>query len=161
MCERYMCASQMTLVVKTLPAREGDAKGTSLIPESGREEWNGRPTPVSLPGNSMERGVWWAIFHGITKSQAWLNDWAHTYIHILTESGRIDQGGGKEEKEEERKERWDKWFHEINDCIERLQTEFKVELLLTIVPFVWFEVDFIIPFCTFELFNIYRVYFWE
>ena len=50
MCERYMCASQMTLVVKTLPAREGDAKGTSLIPESGREEWNGRPTPVSLPG---------------------------------------------------------------------------------------------------------------
>ena len=38
MCERYVCASQMTLVGKNVPAREGDAKGTSLIPESGREE---------------------------------------------------------------------------------------------------------------------------
>ena len=39
MCKRYMCASQMTLVVKNLPAREGDARGTSLIPESGRMKW--------------------------------------------------------------------------------------------------------------------------
>lgn len=35
--------------------------------------------------------------------------------------------------------------------------EFKVELLLTLFPFVLFEVDFyltIIPFCTSEFFNI-------
>lgn len=35
--------------------------------------------------------------------------------------------------------------------------EFKVELLLTVFPFILFEVDFhlsIMPFCTLEFFNI-------
>ena len=30
----------------------------------GRE---GLPTPVFLPENSMDRGVWWATVHGITE----------------------------------------------------------------------------------------------
>ena len=30
-------------------------------------------TPV-FPGNSMDRGAWWAAFHGVTKSQTQLSD---------------------------------------------------------------------------------------
>ena len=40
-----------------------------LIPGSGRSpgEVNGNPLQYSCLGNSMERGVWWAIVHGVTK----------------------------------------------------------------------------------------------
>jgi len=29
----------------------------------------------------MDRGAWQAIVHGITKSKAWLSDWAHTNMN--------------------------------------------------------------------------------
>ena len=34
----------------------------------------------------MDRGAWWAIVHGFTKSRTQLRDWArpHTGIHVLT-----------------------------------------------------------------------------
>jgi len=40
-----------------------------LIPGSGRSpgEVNGNPLQYSCLGNSMERGVWWAIVHGVAK----------------------------------------------------------------------------------------------
>ena len=31
-------------------------------------------TPVFLPENSMDRGTWQAVVHGVTKSQKQLND---------------------------------------------------------------------------------------
>ena len=40
-----------------------------LIPGSGKSpgEVNGNPLQYSCLGNSMERGVWWAIVHGVAK----------------------------------------------------------------------------------------------
>ena len=38
----------------------------------------GQVTPFSGLKNSMERGVWWAIVHGVTNSQTWLG------MHIYT-----------------------------------------------------------------------------
>ena len=32
-----------------------------------RRKWH--PTPVFLPGNSKDRGAWWAMLHGATKCQ--------------------------------------------------------------------------------------------
>ena len=32
-----------------------------------RRAW--QPTPVFLPGESMDRGAWWATVHGVAKSQ--------------------------------------------------------------------------------------------
>ena len=32
-----------------------------------RRKW--QPTLVLLPGESMDRGAWWATVHGVTKSQ--------------------------------------------------------------------------------------------
>ena len=47
----------------------------------GKIPWRGewQPTPVFLPGKSMNRGAWWATVHGVAKSQAQLSV-QHTYI---------------------------------------------------------------------------------
>ena len=63
-----MCyqASLVAQVVKNLPINAGDA---SLIPGSGRSpgEGIGNSLQYSCLGNSMDRGAWWAIVHGVTK----------------------------------------------------------------------------------------------
>ena len=69
-------ASQVELVIKNLPANARDTKDTGSIPELGRSPGvrNGNPFQYSCLENSMDRGVWWAIVHGATKSQTQLND---------------------------------------------------------------------------------------
>ena len=54
-------------VVQNLPANAGDA---GSIPGWGRPpgEGNGNPLQYSCPENSMDRGIWWAIVYGVTKS---------------------------------------------------------------------------------------------
>ena len=51
-------------VVKNLPANAGDL---SLILGLGRSpgEGNGNPLQHSCLGNSVDRGTWWAIVHGV------------------------------------------------------------------------------------------------
>ena len=65
-------------VVKNLPANAG---GTGLIPGLGRSPGgaNGNPLQYSCLENPMDGGAWWATFHGVTKSQTQLSDWAHTW----------------------------------------------------------------------------------
>ena len=69
-------ASQVELVIKNLPANARDTKDTGSTPELGRSPGvrNGNPFQYSCLENSMDRGVWWAIVHGATKSQTQLND---------------------------------------------------------------------------------------
>ena len=57
-------------VVKNAPAlqeREGD---TDSIPGSGRSPGGGQGNPFqdSFLENPMDRGAWWAMVHGVTKS---------------------------------------------------------------------------------------------
>ena len=54
-------------VVKNLPANAGD---TGSIPGLGRSpgEENCNPLQYSCRENPMDRGAWWAIVHGVTKS---------------------------------------------------------------------------------------------
>ena len=48
-----------------------------------RKEW--QPTPVFLPGESMDRGTWQAAVHGFTQSQTWLKQLSiNIYIYIYT-----------------------------------------------------------------------------
>ena len=42
---------------------------------------NGNPLQYSCLENSMDKGVWWATVHGVTKSQTWLTS-SHTHTHI-------------------------------------------------------------------------------
>ena len=44
-----------------------------------RRKW--QLTPVFLPGNSMDRGAWWATVHGVTKSQTQLR--AHATLFLF------------------------------------------------------------------------------
>ena len=52
------------------------------IPGSGRPPGggHGKPLQYSYLENSMDRGAWWAIVHGITKSWTWLSEIIHESI---------------------------------------------------------------------------------
>ena len=69
---RRLRASQVVLVVKSSPANAGDARDVGLIPGLGRSpgERNGNPLQYSCLVNPMDRGVWRAIVHGVTKNQS-------------------------------------------------------------------------------------------
>ena len=47
-----------------------------LIPRSGRYpgEGTGDPLQYSCLENSLDRGAWWAIVHGVAKSETQLSD---------------------------------------------------------------------------------------
>ena len=52
--------------------------------------WAWQPTAVCLPGQSMDRGVWEATVHGVTKSQTQLKQLsthinAYRYIHLKSD----------------------------------------------------------------------------
>ena len=45
-------------------------------------QWH--PTPVLLPGKSMDRGAWWAAVHGVAEGRRWLSDFTFTFhFHAL------------------------------------------------------------------------------
>ena len=58
-------------VVEKSPANAGDTGDTGSIPGLGRSpgEGNGNPLRYSCLENPVDRGAWWAIVHGIVKSQ--------------------------------------------------------------------------------------------
>ena len=59
------------LVVKNPPASAGDIRDVGSIPRSvissGRR--HGNPLQYSFLENPMNRAVWWATNHGVTKGQ--------------------------------------------------------------------------------------------
>ena len=67
-------------VVKNLPADAGDARDVGSISESGSFPGvgNGNPLQYSCLENSIVRGAWRAIVHGVTKR--WMKQLAHTHI---------------------------------------------------------------------------------
>ena len=66
--------SQVELVVKNLPASAGDAGDTGSIHGAGWEDsleegGHGTPFQYSCLENPMDRGAWWAMVHGVAKSE--------------------------------------------------------------------------------------------
>ena len=64
-------ASQVSIVIKSLPANAGDTGDVGLIPGSGRSPGGGQSHPLqySCLENPIDRGAWQAAVHGVTKSQ--------------------------------------------------------------------------------------------
>ena len=63
-------------MVKNLPANAGDTRDRGSIPGSGRFPGVGYGDPQHYFGleNSMDRGAWWAIVQGVTKSRTQLSN---------------------------------------------------------------------------------------
>ena len=57
-------------LVKNLPPNVGDARDVGSNPGSGRSPGvgNGNPLEYSCLENSMGRGTWWTVVHGVIKS---------------------------------------------------------------------------------------------
>ena len=69
----------MAQLVKNPTVNAEDTRGMSLIPWLGRYPGKGNSSPLkySCLGNPMNRGVWWATVHGVTKEldmTRWLNN---------------------------------------------------------------------------------------
>ena len=58
-----------------------NAEDTGLIPGSGRSpgEGNGNPLQYSCLGNPVDRGMWQATVHGVSKSRTRLSDFTFTF----------------------------------------------------------------------------------
>ena len=64
----------MALVVKNLPANAGDLRDMGSIPRMERSPGGGHGNPYqySCLENPMDWEAWWAMAHGVTKSQTQL-----------------------------------------------------------------------------------------
>ena len=56
--------SLVAQTVKNLPAMQETFSGLGRCPGEG----NGNPLQYSCLENSMDRGAWWAMVHGVTES---------------------------------------------------------------------------------------------
>ena len=59
-----------------MPANAGDGKDMDSIPGSGRSPGVGNDNLLQYSHleNTMDMGAWWAIVHGVLKSQTQLSD---------------------------------------------------------------------------------------
>ena len=62
-------------VVNNPPANAGDARDVGSLPESGGSSGirNGNPLQYSCLENSIDKGAWWAMVCGVSKSQTRLS----------------------------------------------------------------------------------------
>ena len=95
---KQISASQVALVVKNLPTNAGDVRDVGSVPGSGRSPGEGNGNPLQYPclENPMDRGAWWAIVHGVVKSQTRLSGCIHKQILVewRWELGRWEQRYG-------------------------------------------------------------------
>ena len=63
------------------------------IPGLGRSpgEGNGNPPQYSCLENSMDRGAWWAIVHGVAKSRTWLCDFTSRAFMIFRKRSKYEE----------------------------------------------------------------------
>ena len=69
-------SSQVALLVKNPPANARDTGDSGSIPGLGRYPGVGNCNPLqySCLGNSMDKGAWLAVVHGVAKSQTQLSN---------------------------------------------------------------------------------------
>ena len=72
-------------VAKNPPANAGDTEDMGWILRSERSPGggNGKPLQYSYLENSMDRGAWQAIVHGVAKRQTWLSMHTHMIYDIF------------------------------------------------------------------------------
>ena len=78
-------------VCKESACNAGAAGDTGSIPGSERSSGgeNGNLLQYSCLENPMDEGAWWAVVHGVAKSQTWLSDFTHWLTHPSILAWRI------------------------------------------------------------------------
>ena len=78
-------------MVKNLPANAVDARDVGFTPGSGRSLGgrNSNPLQYSCLENPMDRGVWWATVHGVTKESDMTEQLNNNYYDISSDSAFI------------------------------------------------------------------------
>ena len=72
-------------MVKNPPANAGDISDVGSIPGAGRSPGGGHSNPLqySYLENPRGRGVWWAMVHGVPKSQTGLKQFSmYVFIYL-------------------------------------------------------------------------------
>ena len=59
-----------------------NSRDMGSIPGLRMSPWRRKPTPGFLPENSIDRAVWWAMVHGVSKSQTQLSMHACMFTQI-------------------------------------------------------------------------------
>ena len=74
-----------SLVAQMVKASAYNAEDLGSIPGLGRSpgEGNGNPLQYSCLENPMNRGVWWATVHGVTKSETQLSDFTSLLSQLI------------------------------------------------------------------------------
>ena len=100
-------------MLKNLPSSAGSM---GLIPGLGRSPGEGNSYPLCYVclENSMDRGAWWAMIHGVTKSQTQLSD---EHFHF---QGFPWWVSGKESACQCRRHGFDPWSRKIPHALEQL-----------------------------------------
>ena len=77
-----------SLVAQMVKKSACNAVDPGSIPGAGRSpgEGNGNPLQYSCLENPMAGGAWWAMVHGVTKSQTRLSDFTFTFFLPSSES---------------------------------------------------------------------------
>ena len=72
-------------MVKNPSASAGDLRDMGSIPGLRKSPGGGHDNPLqySCLENSVDRGGWWAIVHGVTKSQTRLKGLKHACRNVL------------------------------------------------------------------------------
>ena len=65
----YIFFYPLRTVIKNPSASAGDMRDVGSIPGSGRSPQEDNPLQYSCLENLMDRGAWWAIVHGVARSQ--------------------------------------------------------------------------------------------
>ena len=84
----------MVLVVKNPPANAGDVRDTGSVPGWGRCPGGGHGNPLQYSHleHPMDRGAWWAMVHGVTKSWTQLSNLTQQHISLaqaITKNHRL------------------------------------------------------------------------
>ena len=77
----FIAISKVESLVKNLPTNVGDERDAGVIPGSGRCPGRGNGTLLWYTWLENCRVAWQATFHGMTKSQTWLNTSNVCVIH--------------------------------------------------------------------------------
>ena len=74
-CQHFECQGRKSFPSAALHGLSASAGDLGLIPGSRRSlgEGNGNPLQYACLKNPMNRGTWWAIVDGVTKSHTWLS----------------------------------------------------------------------------------------